>query len=62
MENKSKVIAYGILRALGILGGIVFVIWFLYQIQAVLIFRKKQQYERKSGRSNSCLPTHQQPQ
>lgn len=38
MENKSKVIAYGILRALGILGGIVFVIWFLYQIQAVLIF------------------------
>ncbi|MCC4213257.1 AI-2E family transporter [Leeuwenhoekiella parthenopeia] len=37
-EDKSKVIAYGILRSLGILGGIVLVLWFLYQIQAVIMF------------------------
>ena len=38
MKDKSKVIAYGILRALGIIAGIVFILWFLYKIQAVLVF------------------------
>lgn len=38
MEDKSKIIAYGILRALGILGGIILILWFLYQVQAVIMF------------------------
>ena len=38
MKDKSKVIAYGILRALGIIAGIVFILWFLYKIQAVLVY------------------------
>ncbi|MEH6656755.1 AI-2E family transporter [Leeuwenhoekiella marinoflava] len=38
MENKSKIIAYGILRALAIIGGIILAIWFLYKVQAVIMF------------------------
>ncbi|MEZ7495350.1 AI-2E family transporter [Leeuwenhoekiella aequorea] len=38
MEDKSKIIAYGILRALGILGGIILILWFLYKVQAVIMF------------------------
>ncbi|RMB59494.1 AI-2E family transporter [Dokdonia sinensis] len=35
---NSKAIAYGILRALGILAGIFFLLWFLYEIQSVLVY------------------------
>ena len=38
MHDRSKEIAYGILRALGIVGGIVLLLWFIYKIQAVIAF------------------------
>ena len=38
MERESKIIAYGILRALGILAAIGVLFWFLYQIQSVIVF------------------------
>ena len=38
MHPKSKIIAYGILRALGIIAGIVLLLWFIYKIQAVIAF------------------------
>jgi predicted PurR-regulated permease PerM len=36
--SKSKVIAYGILRALLIIGGVVLLLWFLYAVQAVILY------------------------
>lgn len=38
IHEKSKIIAYGILRAIAILSGIVILLWFIYKIQAVLAF------------------------
>ncbi len=38
MKNNAKAIALGILRALAILAGIVILVWFLYKIQALLLF------------------------
>ncbi|SEK28516.1 Predicted PurR-regulated permease PerM [Aquimarina amphilecti] len=35
---NSKTIAYGILRALGIVVGVVILLWFLYKIQSILLY------------------------
>ncbi len=35
---SSKSIAYGILRALGIIGGVLILFWFLWQVQSVLFY------------------------
>lgn len=35
---NSKTIAYGILRALGVIVGILILLWFLYKIQSILIY------------------------
>ncbi|WP_299181318.1 AI-2E family transporter [uncultured Aquimarina sp.] len=35
---NSKTIAYGILRALGIIVGVVILLWFLYKIQSILLY------------------------
>lgn len=35
---KAKIISYGILRALGVLAGIVLILWLLYQLSSVIIY------------------------
>ncbi len=35
---KAKIISNGILRAIGIIVGILFVLWFLYMVQSVLVY------------------------
>ncbi len=36
--TQSKIIAYGLLRALLVIGGVVFLLWFLWMIQAVILY------------------------
>jgi predicted PurR-regulated permease PerM len=36
--TQSKIIAYGLLRALLIIGGVIALLWFLYSIQAVILY------------------------
>ncbi len=38
MKNRAKAITIGILRALAVLAGIAILLWFLYQIQALILF------------------------
>lgn len=38
MKRESKIIAYGILRALGIIAAIILLLWFIYEVQSVIAF------------------------